>query len=144
MISSSRRPFWPFLVGIAFMAVILVLGEIRRGSCAAPPRPPVGSAEVLLRNFSGVNNPGFNAERVRQLGLGWIRWGLNWDKVEPQKGQWAWGGMDSAVSGALASGAEFLPGLLYSAPWAAQKKGDIFSPAANVADWENYVEAAVS
>jgi hypothetical protein len=73
-----------------------------------------------------------------------MRFGLNWDKLEPQKGNWVWSTTDGVISGTHSLGVEFLPALLYTAPWAAQNRGVIFSPPANVADWENYVEHVVS
>ena len=114
---------------------------------SGPPLPTARSlskpADPTFRDFNGVNylTP---SEVTQQLGYGWVRDGLSWAGIEPQKGQWSWGPADQIVKNALDQKLGFLPLLAYTAPWAESTPGKDKSPPANVQDWEDFVEHVVS
>jgi hypothetical protein len=96
------------------------------------------------RAFNGVDYLA-PAAVMGELGLGWAResFPIDWNAVEPKQDEWHWEAFDAKVTEAHAQGVEVLPMLGYTAAWAATVDGG-FGPAANVADWEDYVEHVVA
>jgi len=147
MIRISRRPLLVLFVEAAALAGAVILSGTFLRKLAARPRPAAGSAEALLRNFSGVNNM-ISAGAATELGVGWTRIPFDWRGIEPRKGDWRWDGTDAAIQQAHRSGMEMLPDISFTAAWAAQPAHPGFQPSfgppANVADWEDFVERLVS
>jgi len=48
----------------------------------------------------------------------WIRHDFSWDKIEPQKGQFSWGGYDALVSAARSRAIEVIATVTYTPAWA--------------------------
>lgn len=102
-------------------------------------RPP----GVTFQDFNGaVYLP--TPDMSRALGIGWTRHDFSWGAIEPENDRWEWANTDRLVLQAHAQGLDILPLLAYTAPWAAGKPGDGFSPPHDVADWEDYVEHVVA
>jgi len=105
-----------------------------------------GSAQATFRSFNGCVRLGpaeEPPELTRKLGTGWFRRDFPWEHMEPQKGTWNWGPLDSEVKRSQSEGAQVLPILAYSAAWAASIKGNTLS-VPDEADWNEYVEAVVA
>jgi hypothetical protein len=120
--------------------LLLAMALAAPASAAPPPRPLAPD----LRAFNGVDYLAA-PDVMRDLGLGWAResFPVDWNAVEPAKGQWQFAKMDAKVAEAHALGVEVLPMLGYTAKWAAGAAGG-FGPARDVADWEEYVERVVA
>jgi hypothetical protein len=98
---------------------------------------------VTLSDFAGaVYLPA--PELSREMGIGWTRYDFSWGAIEPKKERWEWANTDRLVLESHARGIEILPVLDYTAPWAASKQGDAFSPPQRTQDWEAFVEHVVA
>ncbi|MBI3923436.1 MAG: hypothetical protein HY318_18600 [Armatimonadetes bacterium] len=79
-----------------------------------------------------------------RYGLGWCRQDFSWGAIEPENDRFVWEEYDRMVESVHRCGCQILPILDYTAPWAASREGDVFSPPKNVSDWEDFVEHVVA
>lgn len=106
----------------------------------------------------GVNGhlPGTPAiEAAADAGFGWIRYDFNWFQLEPVNDQFQWAATDAAVDTAVAEGLNVFVTLAYTPAWAAEDAATCVpggpepnrcetATFANVADWTDFVDAAVT
>src|SRR5262245_49241546 len=52
-----------------------------------------------------------------QVGIGWVRFGMYWSRLEPSAGQYSWATTDALVAGARGAGLQVLAQLGFSSDW---------------------------
>jgi hypothetical protein len=98
-------------------------------SCASPPPSgdrltpvtPRGDLRIgLVANTQGYDRQAAREQdAAEQTGAGWLREELDWDVIEPRKGEWDWERYDLVFGEAAKRGLRILPLLNSSASWAA-------------------------
>lgn len=88
-----------------------------------PTRTPTSTpVPRVLAYGASVHLYGQNHERVltlaREAGFGWIRQQVWWRQIEPWKGTYYWGELDTIVADANAQGLHVLLGIVRSPEWA--------------------------
>jgi hypothetical protein len=78
----------------------------------------------------------------KELGIGWVRVDMNWNGIEPAKGQYHWADMDDAIQKLLAAGLTIYATLAYSPGWANGNQPRT-APPLNGADFAAFVTQAV-
>jgi len=84
----------------------------------------------------------FEADAWEQLGVGMARTDFTWARIEPERGQFDFTGLDRVVAAAEARGVELLAILDYGNRWASSSE-DSLSPPDDLTDFGDYVEAVV-
>lgn len=75
--------------------------------------------------------------RMHEAGINWVRTDFDWSGVEPKKGEWKFGHLDTLMSLAAKDGINILPILDYDVSWA--------RPAwKNLEPWGEYIRRTVS
>ncbi len=97
-----------------------------------------------FKDFNGLSYLPPEAEITHELGIGWSRQDFQWPAIEPERGKWNWDKTDEIVRRAQSQGAEILPMVGYTAPWAASIAGKATSAPKRVEDWEDFVEHVVA
>jgi hypothetical protein len=88
----------------------------------APPANAAGGPSLFAR-FCGACQSGSEPSVITSLGLTWDRQDLSWASIQPGEGEWDDSALDAFVSrvhAATNAGANLLPVLDYTAPWAAR------------------------
>ena len=89
------------------------------------------------------------SDRLQEAGVRWVRVGLNWDMVEPRRGQYEWSFYDRLVEEIAGLGMRPVFVLGPTAQWASRGEADLPAevrgrmPPADLADWRRYVAEAV-
>lgn len=79
-------------------------------------------------------------DKMTELGAGFVRLDFNWFQIEPSKGNFDWGGVDSFVNHAQARGLKVFATLAYSPGWANGGQPERVPPT-NIQDWYDFVYA---
>ncbi len=125
---------------------------------------PVEAPRIAGYGITAAENPrelsdqsiiGIHGNPFSRLGIKWVRFhdngvGTYWPGIEPEKGKWQWGYLESYVSKAEARGMKVLAVLGFTPKWASSDtsrttymgKG-AYAPAKDLADWENYCRKTV-
>ncbi|MCP5052831.1 MAG: cellulase family glycosylhydrolase [bacterium] len=82
-------------------------------------------------------------QKVKDAGIKWIRIDADWSALELSRGTYDWAQMDRVTDYADANDLSVLAAIAYTPGWANNNQG-IKHPAANVADWENFVRTIVN
>lgn len=78
------------------------------------------------------------------LGVGWVRFEINWPDVEPaRKGVWNWKPFDDSIKLLRAAGLNILGSLSYAPGWASGDKTTKKAPPRRAADYKDYVTQVV-
>jgi hypothetical protein len=111
-------------------------------------KPPVAAPQTDgLRVGLNANSQGWGAQagvqQDKALGSGvkWLREQLNWDQIEPQRGQWDFSVPDAVFTAAAHRGATVLPLLMNTPGWAGSAKTEIPSDPGDYADYVAHVTA---
>lgn len=106
-------------------------------ACAADPPNPYGVCAHLPRGDEYATAEK-ELQRMRQMGIGWVRSDFSWGAVQHKKGgPWHFDHLDKVIGWAEANKVTILPILDYSVPWA--------NPAhEHLDDWKAFVHAVVS
>jgi hypothetical protein len=88
-------------------------------------------ASQARRLYFGINantrawgNPGEEQDLVAETGAHWLREDLEWERVEPTKGEWDWSDTDTLFKDAAERGMEILPVLDSPPCWAVPEETD--------------------
>jgi hypothetical protein len=81
--------------------------------------------------------------RFAEVGIGWLRIDVDWDKVEPAPGARRWDEVDRVVADAEGLGLEVLASLAYAPPWATRDGLRTGSPS-DPARWRAFVAEALA
>ena len=82
-------------------------------------------------------------DKVAEAGIGWIRIDVNWNHIEPERGQLYFDQVDRVVDFARDNSLSVLAIISYTPSWANGGKG-LNHPADDVADWEGFVTTTVT
>jgi hypothetical protein len=121
------------------------------------PASPAPSANAsvygisLSADYLDVQRSLVAFDLAHRAGAAWLRFSIDWEEVEPQKGQFDWHVHDQLVTKARADQMNILGGLRYSTSWNnTRPPGDKSSvpathyPPADYGAWARYVYLAVS
>ncbi|HSQ35993.1 MAG TPA: cellulase family glycosylhydrolase [Candidatus Binatia bacterium] len=116
-------------------AVLACLAAIQLNAAAVSPAP-YGINVHLAGNDT--------LARVRAAGITWIRIDINWDRIEPSKGQFYFAEVDRVVGYAAANGLSVLASIAYTPAWAnGEKENWTAYPASDVNDWRDFVARVI-
>jgi hypothetical protein len=92
-----------------------------------------------------MNSDDLNREldAVSATGATWLRVLVDWNKIEPTKGEYDWGYLDGIVSAAGAHNLKVLGVITYTAQWARPPDTYYTFPAVNPADYGDFATAVV-
>ena len=100
----------------------------------------------MSRDQTGLNvhipNDPRQISLCQELGIGWARVDVNWNGMEPAKGQYQWADMDGAVQKLIAAGLNIYATIAYSPGWANGNQPRT-APPLNGTDFANFVTQAV-
>ncbi len=116
---------------------------------AALAGPASASGAALSPGFTGVlvDGPAIDAtvsfegqvRAMKRNGVGWIRLPVYWSEVEPRKGEFDFGKLDSFIRAAAASRISIMPVVLGAPAWAAVPPVTLNAHPANVADYGSFL-----
>src|SRR5579884_1350586 len=109
------------------LSTLLLFCLLALSACASEVEPRSAGAAPELPAFPQNNPYGFTilqslrpqaVSDMRQLGAGWVRYQLGWNKIEPQPGHFDWRTLDAAVALANAGGLHLSFPIQDAPPWA--------------------------
>ncbi|MDB5078966.1 MAG: hypothetical protein JWP00_890 [Chloroflexi bacterium] len=149
--------FYPLL---NFWLVILLLGGLTLSAYSDPPVTQAAFAGVgtgldspfgmnvhavsrYIPNGSG-DDYGMPFQQAKNMGVGWTREEISWDRVEPKPGQWNWGFADKAVNASLSRGIQILGLLEYNVNRSGGGNATISHTMPELNAWKTYVRQVVT
>jgi polysaccharide biosynthesis protein PslG len=81
--------------------------------------------------------------KVKAAGIAWIRIDVNWSIIEASKGKPNYTDVDRVVNYATSAGLSIYASIGSTPAWANGKKGSTY-PAANAADWKNFISRTIA
>jgi hypothetical protein len=145
MTAFHRRASW--LAVMAMLAVRVEAGSVAGQSDGdthiAMPGSPFGVAWGFLYGYRGVKAEVF-LPQLRQMGAGGTKVYLIWNQVEPEKGRYAWGSVDTFLN-QLQSPEEGLIAVFSSSTWATRRAVSLLppSPAKDPDDYYRFIHDLV-
>lgn len=132
------------VVVVVLLVVVLALAGCRAGP-AEPVVPPdgygfaVGAAQIWMDAADAERE----LDAVAQTGATWLRVHLDWNAIEPTKGEFDWDYADRWIDGARNRGLKVL-GLIVNTPQWARPPDTYFShPATDAGEYARFVTAVV-
>lgn len=135
---TSRRMLWAALIGAA---------------CLVGPVTVGGAAPLLGVNLDLAELPAeqrdSRVEALAEAGVASVRMPVDWNRVEPEEGEYEWAVYDEAVDAARRAGLEVVFVLGPCAEWAVSPERGVppgervHSVPASIEVWEEYVQRAV-
>jgi len=119
----------------ALLIILLALSAIRPALAQTVSGSPHG-VNVHLASDAAL-------AKVAEAGIPWIRIDVNWNAIEPARGQWDFSQVDRVVATARARGLSIFATLAYTPAWANGGLGAAY-PADDVSLWKNFVKVAVT
>jgi Glycosyl hydrolase catalytic core len=117
------------------------MGAAAAGTAVQPMAPPardrvgISSNTVWLPPAVGYTY----LRRARDIGLGWVREGFNWNSLEPARGVYSWGRTDALMTNAARLGIRVLAVVTYAPSWASGYSGGGKYPPRDAADYARFV-----
>jgi hypothetical protein len=111
---------------------------------AAPPPRAVGTVGYGIQaDMLTDGNHARILDHVKGMGFNWIKQQVEWFRVEPNKGQYDWGGLDRIVDSANAYGINILFSVVKAPRWARPGNTDfsVEGPPANPQDFADFLTA---
>lgn len=145
--STARRLPRALALAGALLAAVCVLA-CGAGAPKAAPGPGPGPSGPVHSGLFGVQ-PGptpidaADAAMIAKSGVGTVRIGLNWLRVQPRRGPFDWGDIDEQVAALARSGIEALPTLAGTPSWVAAKPTTPPLGKDKKTAWKAFVTAAV-
>jgi hypothetical protein len=117
---------------------------------AAPARPALlmpadgyGFSEGALMEFMPIADVNRELDAVNKTGASWLRILIDWNRIEPVKGQYDWTYVDDLIDAAHAHNLKVLGLVAYTAAWA-RPPGTYFTyPPVNADDYGAFAAAVV-
>ncbi|MBN9388024.1 MAG: hypothetical protein J0I20_08245 [Chloroflexi bacterium] len=148
--SQTKFNFW--------LAVLLVAGLTLAAFSAVPTQaafPTVGTGfdSPFGMNVMGASRYMANGggddyslpyQQAKDMGVGWTREEIGWNRVEPKPGQWNFGFADKAVNAALSRNIQVLGLLEYNVSRDGAGNASISYSMPDLNAWANYVRQTVS
>lgn len=133
----------------SFMIVFLSLFFFT-GSCASIPYNAVNEGRYIPADFLGVVHAGMTNtveenDLIDYMGITWLLETFNWNRIEPQQGNWDFQRYDTFVDNAIANNVNVIGVLAYETPWIfeegmARRK---YIPPEKIPEFLNYVRTTV-
>lgn len=106
-----RRSFLTRVLTPVLVLLLVGVGGLRAGDAPALTDPLPAPSYLRSERF-GINHisgpemvtPQERYQKALELGAGWNRWPLYWNRVEPEAGEWDWADYDRLVEDDLAQG----------------------------------------
>ena len=101
-------------------ALTLAVGAATAGTDIQPTGPTIGdrvgisTSTVWLPPAQGYAY----LRRARDIGIGWVREGFNWNSIERARGSFSWGWTDALMTNAARLGMHVLAVVTYAPSWA--------------------------
>ena len=87
---------------------------------------------------------GLPFQQAKDMGVGWTREEISWDRVEPKPGQWNWGFSDKGINASLSRGIQVLGLLEYNVDRGGGGNAGISHAMPDLNAWNNYVRQVVT
>jgi polysaccharide biosynthesis protein PslG len=134
--------------GQILLAVAMVAGLAV--ATPAPARPALivpaggyGFSEGAFMEFMPIADVNRELDAVAKTGASWLRILIDWNRIEPVKGQYDWSYVDGLVIAARRHNLKVLGVIAFTPPWA-RPAGTYFSyPPTNAADYGEFSVAVV-
>ncbi len=143
----------------AWLAILLMTG-LTLTACSATPTTQAAFANIgagfdspfgmnvhaasrYMPNGSG-DDYGLPYQQAKDMGVGWTREEISWDRVEPRPGQWNFGFADKAVNAALSRNIQVLGLLEYNVDRSSGGNAGISHTMPDLNAWTNYVRQTVT
>lgn len=142
--------------GLSFAVAALLLISLpltaapRRRAVRTTTTSPFG-VMMVVNNHTALSNASRAIERAHEAGIQWIRIGLAYAVIEPQKGSFQWSTYDTLVEKARSEQLQIVATLAYATQWnttapaselrAAQRE---HYPPASLDEWASYVRSTVT
>ena len=130
------------------MAVRLSRSSSEVEAVSSPPKPPVAPNAPQAPQAANMNYGFFmallgNNSAVKNMGFGWVQYGVYWSTAEPTDGNYAWGDVDNIVNSARESGLNVLIRISRTPTWARDPQCTAVDtcPPANAADLGSFSAA---
>jgi hypothetical protein len=133
---------------VSFFALVSTSVAMTAGTARAATTTTVGSsyggfspgAGILWESATDLTR---DLDAMQATGAHWIRFDFDWPSIEASKGSFNWSATDRVVNAAIARGFEIDALPTYTPTWARPAGTSDKHPPTNVADYANFVRAAV-
>jgi hypothetical protein len=107
------------------------------------PTDGYGFGDGAAMEFMGIDDVNRELDAVAQTNASWLRILIDWNRIEPTRGQYDWSYVDGLVNAATAHNLKVLGLIAYTAQWA-RPPGSYFTyPPPNAADYGSFAAAVV-
>jgi polysaccharide biosynthesis protein PslG len=129
----------------AAIAVLATLSAQPAAAAAAPVAPADGygfgdGAQLTWISMDDVNR---ELDAVAKTTASWLRVVIDWNRIEPAKGQFDWQQLDHTIDAARARNLKVLGMIEYSPEWARAPGAYVSAPPVNSSDYANFVTTVV-
>jgi polysaccharide biosynthesis protein PslG len=138
------RHLYRLLLGMTVVAALTVAVP------AVPARPALilpadgyGFSEGALMEFMPIAELNRELDAVNKTGASWLRILIDWNTIEPAKGQYDWTYVDDLIDAAQAHNLKVLGLIAYTAAWARPADTYFTYPPVNAADYGEFAAAVV-
>ena len=107
------------------------------------PADGYGFSEGAQMEFMSIEDADRELDAVSKTGASWLRVLIDWNRIEPAKGQYDWTYVDDLVSAATAHHIKVLGLIAYTASWARPPNTYFSYPPPNAADYAGFAAAVV-
>jgi hypothetical protein len=132
---------WPIHTAVA-AALILAAGAASAATGVRPAEPAgsdrigISTSTVWLPQAEGYAY----LQRARDIGIGWVREGFNWNSLEPARGSFSWRRTDALMANAARLRLHVLAVATYAPAWASGYSGPGKYPPRDPADYARFVK----
>src|SRR5690242_17365731 len=131
------------LLGIAMVAGLALATPAPARPALIVPADGYGFSDGALMEFMPIADVNRELDAVSKTGASWLRILIDWNRIEPVKGQYDWSYVDGLVGAARAHNLKVLGVIAFTPPWA-RPAGTYFSyPPVNAADYGQFSAAVV-
>ena len=134
--------YFPFL--LIFLLIFIIIA-----SCASVQANVDPNGRHIPADFAGVVHAGMTNtseefDLINSMGIKWILHTFNWNRIEPQQGQWDFSGYETFVNNASANNIKVIGVLAYDVHWIFEEgQRSRYIPDDKIPDFCNYVRKTV-
>jgi hypothetical protein len=127
-------------------ALTLAVGAATAGTDIQPTGPTIGdrvgisTSTVWLPPAQGYAY----LRRARDIGIGWVREGFNWNSIERARGSFSWGRTDALMTNAARLGMHVLAVVTYAPSWASGYSDRGKYPPRDATDYARFVKTVAN
>lgn len=142
-----RNRLGRYLARVALGLLVVVPVTVIPSAAAPPPLVvPAGGygfGDGATMEWMPINEVNRELDAVAKTGASWLRILIDWNVVEPVKGQYDWSYVDGLVNAARAHNLKVLGLITYTAAWARPADTYFTFPPSNAADYGEFAAAVV-